>query len=209
MAIRVNSNANAAGVTAIGYNSGNNSTIPTTNCTFFGNDANVNAGSTGIDKSKNETVFMKSMRIFDKMSLQTLKKFVKKGWIQYCCPSNRDSFQTFYDDWIIYLQRHLLPIKIAYKFFKVHLMAWAVWDPTGIRDVFGPKSDFGQHFFYITSSRMEDDSCFMKYQKPLFYSIILHLMFSHYQDIQVIESVSIMEHSRLNGVHLFQFNLLH
>ena len=103
------------------------------------------------------------------------------------------------NDWIIYLQKHILPIKIAYKFFKVHLMAWAVWDPTGIRDVFGPKSDFGQHFFYITSSRMEDDSCFMKYQKPLFYSIILHLMFSHYQDIQVIESVSNMEHSQLNG----------
>ena len=79
MAIRVNSNANAAGVTAIGYNSGNNSTISTTNCSFFGNDANVNAGITGIDKSKNETVCMKSIRLFDKMSLQTLKKFVEKG----------------------------------------------------------------------------------------------------------------------------------
>ena len=104
------------------------------------------------------------------------------------------------NDWRIYFQRHILLIKIAYKFFKVHLMAWAVWDPTGIRDAFGPKSDFGQHFFYITSSRMEDDSCFITYQKPLFYSIILHLMFSHYQDIQVIESVSNMEHSQLNGV---------
>ena len=103
------------------------------------------------------------------------------------------------NDWIRYLQRQLLLIKIAYKFFKVHLMPWAVWDPTGIRDVFGPKSDFGQHFFYITSSRMEDDSSIMKYQKPLFYTIILHLMFSHFQDIQVIESISIMEHSQLNG----------
>ena len=103
------------------------------------------------------------------------------------------------NDWIIYLQRYLLLIKTASKFFKVHLMAWAVWDPTGIRDVFGPKSDFGQHFFYITSSRMEDDSCFITYQKPLIYLIILHLMFSHYQDIQVIESISIMEHSQLNG----------
>ena len=46
---------------------------------------------------------------------------------------------------------------------------------------------------------MEDDSSIMKYQKPLFYSILLHLMFSHYQDIQVIESVSYMEHSQLNG----------
>ena len=79
MAIRVNTNANAAGVTAIGYNSGNNSTISTTNCTFFGNDANVNAGITGIARSKNETVCMKSLGIFDKMSLQTLKKFVENG----------------------------------------------------------------------------------------------------------------------------------
>ena len=79
MAIGVNSNADGAGVTAIGYNSGNNSTISTTNCSFFGNNANVNAGITGIDKSKNETVFMKSLGIFDKMSLQTLKKFVEKG----------------------------------------------------------------------------------------------------------------------------------
>ena len=79
MAFGVNSNANAAGVTAIGYNSGNNSTISTTNCSLFWNNANVNAGSTGIDKSKNETVCIKSIWLFDKMSLQTLKKFVKKG----------------------------------------------------------------------------------------------------------------------------------
>ena len=100
------------------------------------------------------------------------------------------------NDWRIYFQKHLLLIKIAYKFFKVHLMAWAVWDPTGIRDVFGPKSDFGQHFLNITSLRMEDDSSFITYQNPLFYSIILYLMFSHHQDIQVIESVSNMEHSQ-------------
>ena len=43
------------------FNSGNNSTIPNTNCSFFGNNANVNAGITGIDKSKNETVCMKSI----------------------------------------------------------------------------------------------------------------------------------------------------
>ena len=79
MAIRVNSNADGAGVTAIGYNSGNNSTISTTNCSFFGNDANVNAGIKGIARSKNGTVCMKSIRLFDKMSLQTLKKFVEKG----------------------------------------------------------------------------------------------------------------------------------
>ena len=40
---------------------------------------NVNTGITGIAKSKNETVCMKSIRLFDKMSLQTLKKFVEKG----------------------------------------------------------------------------------------------------------------------------------
>ena len=79
MAIGVYSNANGASVTAIGYKSGNNSTISTTNCSFFGNDANVNAGNTGIDKSKNETVCIKSIRLFDKMSLHTLKKFLKKG----------------------------------------------------------------------------------------------------------------------------------
>ena len=39
----------------------------------------LNAGITGIAKSKNETVCMKSLGIFDKMSLQTLKKFVEKG----------------------------------------------------------------------------------------------------------------------------------
>ena len=39
---------------------------------------NVNTGITGIDRSKNETVSMKSIRLFDKMSLHTLKKFVKK-----------------------------------------------------------------------------------------------------------------------------------
>ena len=69
VAIGVNSNADGAGVTAIGYNSGNNSTISNTNCSFFGNDANlknvisanVNAGIKGIDKSKNETVCMKSI----------------------------------------------------------------------------------------------------------------------------------------------------
>ena len=96
MAVGVNSNADGAGVTAISYNSGNNSTISTTNCSFFWNFANVNAGITGIDKSKNETVCMKSIWLFDKMSLQTLKKFVEKGWIQYCCPSNRGNFQTFF-----------------------------------------------------------------------------------------------------------------
>ena len=100
MAIGVNSNANAAGVTAIGYNSGNNSTISYTNCSFFWNFANVNAGITGIARSKNETVFMKSIRLFDKMFLQTLKKFIEKGWIQYCCPSNRGSYQTFSRKWL-------------------------------------------------------------------------------------------------------------
>ena len=67
MAIRVNSNADGAGVTAIGYNSGNNSTISNTNCSFFGNDANVNAGITGIDRKTEDGEYLDMIVQFRKV----------------------------------------------------------------------------------------------------------------------------------------------